>query len=143
MVTTPSWHLGEFMEQVFAQVNHGRWIVICPRCQSLGIISAAEVATDETMFVCPEEYPATHANMLIPHPRQKGAFLSAPDKETRKQARQTAIDIGDAYEIVFPAEKTEIERLLRYRPRAARNWYPGVSVEELKTENERMGVHHA
>ncbi len=130
------------MEKVFAQVNHSRWVAICPFCQAMGIVSAVEVAAGDAVFVCPEEYPGTQANMLIPHARRKGAFVSVPDDDTRTQARQTAIAAEKAYEIVYPAEKAEIERVLRYRPRAARNWYPGVSLEELKAENERMGVTH-
>lgn len=128
------------MEQVFAQFNYGRWIVICPRCLALGITSAVEIKPGETIFVCPEEFPGTQATMLISHPQRRGAFRSVPDEDGRAQTRQAAIASGTVYEIAFPSEKSNIERTLRFRPRHAQNWIPGVSIDELRQENDRNGV---
>ncbi len=132
------------MEQVFAHFNHGRWIAICPRCQAMGIVSAAEVRkTEDRIFVCPEEFPGTQAKMLIAHPQRKGAFLSVPDDDARTQARNIAIDAGNSYIVICPPERPEIERILRFRPRYAQNWSPGTTMAELRDENIRNGVKNA
>lgn len=125
------------MEKVYAQLNHARWIVICPNCTQMGIISASEVKPGD-VFICVEEHPDLMKNMLVPHPRTQGAFNSVPDDYAREEARQSALEAGECFEVVFPAEKPTIEAVLRERPVSARNWFPGVTVDELRVENEAM-----
>lgn len=130
------------MEKIDVIYNSGRWIAICPRClQADGVVAASEVR-DGDVFVCPRENDGLAAMMLMPHPTKAGAFRSLPDLDARQSARDKAINAGNGYELVFPVEKAEIERILRYRPIAARNWRPGVSLTELQDENKRRGVKH-
>lgn len=127
------------MKTVFAEFNHGRWIAICPACREQGVISALQVEPND-VFVCPTEYPDTLAETFIPNPRVQGAFNSVPDIALRDQARRSAIEAGNGYEVVFPPEKKEIERVLRFRPVFGRNWWVGVTLEDLRTENQRGGL---
>lgn len=130
------------MEQVYAEYNSARWIAICPTCLVQGIQAAMEVKPGD-VFICPEEHPNIMAITLVPNPRLPGAFNSVADTALRTEARQAAIGAGEAYEVIFPAEKAEIERVLRVRPRAARNWWTGVPLSDLIAENIERGVAHA
>ena len=130
------------MEQVYAEYNSARWIAICPGCLAQGIQAAMEVKPGD-VFICPEEHPNIMAITLVPNPRMPGAFNSVADTALRTEARQAAIGAGEAYEVIFPAEKAEIERVLRVRPRAARNWWAGVPLSDLIAENIERGVAHA
>jgi hypothetical protein len=130
------------MEKVYAEFNHARWIVRCPACAAQGVISAMVVVPGD-VFICPEEYPDILATAFAPHPSMPGKFSSVTDDAMRQTARQTAIEAGMAYEIIFPAEKEQIERELRMRPRRARNWFPGVTLAEMQIENEAQGVINA
>lgn len=120
------------MEQIYAHFNHGRWIAFCPKCNT------ASVVTPNSPMVCAGEYPNLLAKTLVPNPHMAGAFNSVPDEFLRREARQAALDAGEAYEVIFPAEKAEIEKILRARPVHGRNWFPGVSLSELIEENARV-----
>lgn len=74
---------------MFAELNHGRWIVRCPKCPN------AELASER--FRCSE--------------------------------------CGAAGRVVWPEDRTEIERLTLVRPTVNRNWSPGESVALLAAEN--------
>lgn len=130
------------MKQVYAEMNHARWIAICPSCAAQGITAAMEVTVGEP-FICPEEHPDILATAFSPNPRMAGTFISVPDTVLREQARQAAIAAGEAYEVIFPREKKQIETLLRSRPRGARNWFQGVTLDEMTAENQARGVQHA
>ncbi len=130
------------MKQGYAEYNHGRWIFICPACQEVGILSAMEVHPGEPV-ICAEEHPDILAKTLVPNPRVHGAFNSVPDEPLREEARRKAIEAGDAYEVIFPRDHEKIEQVLRLRPVAARNWWPGVKLQDLKRENVERGVAHA
>lgn len=126
------------MEKILAEMNHGRWIAICPKCLSEeGIISAMEVKKGD-VFICSEEYPNIMATALVPNPRIKGAFNSVPDSVLREETKNQVIADGNAYQVEFPLDAVEIETVLRARPRHARNWSKETTIEELKSENERM-----
>lgn len=120
------------MKQVHAHYNHARWIAFCPECNT------ASLVTPGVPLVCPGEYPGLLAKTLVPNPHRQGAFNAVADDYVREQARRSALSAGDAYEVIFPAEKDTIERVLRERPRHGRNWFPGVTVAELVEENERL-----
>ena len=130
------------MDKIPAHMNHGRWIAFCPACAASGVTVALMVKPGN-IFVCPEEYPDTLAKTLVPNPRVKGAFNSVPDEGLREEARERAIRDGVAYEIAFPANIKEIEKILRARPASARNWDPGTTIDELKQGNIDHGVAHA
>jgi hypothetical protein len=137
----PSLPLDKTMKKVFAEFNHGRWVAICPKCLAKeGIQSAMDVKPGD-IFVCPEEYPDITATALISHPRIKGAFTSVSDEFLREETRRQAIADGNSYQIEFPKDAQEIVKELRKRPRHARNWSPGTTVAELKSENERILKH--
>jgi hypothetical protein len=130
------------MEQVYAEYNYARWIVKCPKCLLEGIQSAMEVKPGD-IFVCPEEHPNILATALVPNPRINGAFNSVADLVLRAETRQAAIAAGEAYEVIFPEEKAEIERILRVRTRDGRNWWQGVPLTDLIAENIERGVPNA
>ena len=129
------------MKKIKAHYNWARWIVFCPDCALEGKTMAAEV-TDDNVFVCPEEYPDILAKTLLPNPRMAGAFNSVPDIILREETKEKAIAEGNAYQVEMPAKKikTEIERILRARPREGRNWQPGVPLEDMIEENKERGV---
>lgn len=127
------------MEKIYAQYNWARWIVICPVCAEDGGKVAVEVKPGD-VFACPEEYPDLLAKTLVPNPRVKGALNSVPDIQLREDAMKQAEADGNVYQVVFPQDKAEIERVLRVRPRAGRNWWQGVPMRELIDENKERGV---
>lgn len=130
------------MQKIYALYNHGRWIAICPACTAIGLIAASIVRPGE-FFVCAEEYPDITATMLIPNPNQSGTFIAAPNQVLREQTKQQAIEASNVYEVIFPDQKKEIERVLRYRPVPSRNWEPGTTMDELTAENTAHGVEDA
>lgn len=125
--------------KIFAEMNHGRWIAICPVCrEGLRIVAMGVKLGD--LFVCPEEYPNIMAMTLVPNLRMKGAFNSVPDMVLREEERKRAAADGNAHELIFPDNKGEIESLLRMRPVTARNWWPEISADDLRRENIEQGV---
>jgi hypothetical protein len=127
------------MKKVYAEFNHARWIARCPTCEAQGITAAMTVVPGE-VFICPEENPDILATTFAPNPNMPRTFNSVPDTVAREKARQAAIQMDAAYEVIFPVEKAQIERMLRMRPRGARNWFPGVTLTELQIENQVQGV---
>lgn len=128
-------------ETIYAEFNHGRWVAICPNCLREGMQVASVVKIGD-VFICPNDYPNLLATTLVPNPRVAGAFNPVPDQPLREETHQAALLAGEYYEVVFPAEKSEIERVLRVRPVHARNWFVGVTLAELQDENERT-INHA
>lgn len=122
------------MQKVEAFYNHGRWVAGCPKCAKEGRLVASEINPGD-IFVCPEEYPNLLAVTFIPNPRVKGAFNPVPDKALRKETFEAAVKEGDGYEVIFPREWKEIEALLSARPKAARNWFPSVTIADIEAEN--------
>lgn len=126
--------------KIFAEFNHGRWVTVCPVCLQEGLQVASLIKAGD-VFICPNDYPNLLATTLMPNPRVPGAFNPIPDEPLRNETHQTALAAGDWYEVIFPAEKAEIEHTLRMRPVHARNWFTGVTLAELQDENERMITH--
>lgn len=129
------------METINAQMNYGKWIAICPRCAAQGLTAAMEILPG-ALFVCPEENPDLLATTLIPNPRMQGAFISVPDLLLREETHRAAVAAGSAFEVVFPPEKEEIERLLRRRSLPNRNWIDG-TLDELRRGNAEQGLSYA
>lgn len=128
------------MKTINAILNHGRWVALCPSCAANGVTSAALVSEKDALFICAEEYPDILATMNTPHPRRKRAFITVADEETRKEARQTALEAGAAYEVIFPADKKTIDAALFKRPISARNWEPSHTLDDLLRENAERGL---
>lgn len=142
MAITPSLHLDDLMDIIFAVINHNRWIAICPKCQAIGSLQALDVKPGD-LFICPGEYPNILAKTFVPNARMKGAFNSVPDDVLREETRQLAIAQGNAYQVEFPSNAKQIIEALRARPVHARNWEPGTTVKELRSENVRNGALNA
>lgn len=123
------------METTDAFYNHGRWVAGCPKCAEEGRLVALQVKPGD-LFVCPEEHPNLLAVTFIPNLRVKGAFNPIPDEALRKETFEQAVERGEGYEVIFPREWTSIEAALAGRPRAARNWFPGITIESIRAENE-------
>ena len=102
--------LSHVQNKLWAEVNHGRWIVTCPsRCGGAIIVSS-----HQPLFLCPDCGSSENG--------------------------------GKWYNVIFPANKEAIEKLLLKRPafnpmRAAnRNWKPDESVSDLEWENQERGI---
>jgi hypothetical protein len=114
-----------------AYLNHGRWIIHCPRCDT------ALPAKEEGM-VCPICWPGVNAKALQPIPG--GLFRPVADAELINQVKAKAKAKGELYAPVFPAEKEEIEKIVRMRPKVYHvNWTPGETVEQLRQQNIERG----
>lgn len=92
------------------------------------------------LFVCYQCYPGVLATDIVPKPGAPGKYMQAPDFMTRASARRQAEADGQAYEVIFPDSRAEIEAVLRSRPSKYMNWRPGETVELLIAENEMLGV---
>lgn len=116
-------------KQVYAYLNHGRWLAACP-IHEFG--NKLEVKPGE-MFISPCCYPDIIAVIRM----KDGSFR--PDNGRRKTARLLAEKAGDVYEVVFPSEFNEIQETVKDRPKHNRNWTPGESPKFLRKENREHG----
>lgn len=118
------------MKQVYAYINHARWLVCCPIHTGGGKLEV-DPAKDKT-FICPVCHPGILASFTgVRH----GRIASQPDTSARRTARLQAEKTGDIYEIVYPENRDEILAQLQHRPLDAMNWKPGEAVELLTAEN--------
>lgn len=131
------------MEKVHARYNWASgWVAECPHCnqgeydgrQSRRV---AEQVEPGRPMVCGKCYPGIRAQKLIEYQRH---MVIVDDTERQNKAFQQALAAGRAYEVVFPKEKGEIMALLHLRPRRAMNWWPGITLRELRRENKEHGV---
>lgn len=127
------------MEKIYARFNWSPgWIADCPNCNKEPYDGTqrgrvAEIAKPGQPFVCSREYPDIHATMPMLY---EGKTIFVPDEAKRKKAFERAQADGRVYEVVFPDDAKKIMRALQRRPRRAMNWWPGVTLEELKAENK-------
>jgi len=123
--------------KLIARVNHGRWLVTCPKCGS-----RLTVAPSDKSVVCAVCHPGLRAEVFAPHPKKAGLFVQVPDFDARQEARAQAKKAGEEYEILFQEKPAEVEKLLRGRPMANRNWLPeqGETLNDLKRENKEHKV---
>jgi len=94
------------MPDVYAEVNHGRWLVRCPYCLGAELV-----------------YP--------PEPGRRRAEKTFFCRSCKNQSNG-----GRPLPVTWPEEMNEIENILAGRPNAAnRNWRPGESLALLHAEN--------
>lgn len=118
-------------KRLFARMDHGRWIVDCPNgCNT------AEYAADTFVCSCCNPDVMAFAYRL----REDGLYDRVPDPAVRAEARLQAAAIGQIFEVEFPEDKQEIEKILRKRPIQNMNWSPGETLEQLRKENIQHGL---
>ena len=122
------------MEKVQAYLNHGRWLVDCPKHGRNGTL---EVQVTDTEYIAPCRYPGTIAQFtgMVKNRVQNVADISA-----RATARARARKDGEVYEIVFPENMNEIMDALRGQPVTMQNWVPGDSIEFLLSDEPKSEV---
>lgn len=117
--------------EVSAFMNHGRWIILCPRCHT-----ALEAI--EGSVVCGVCFPKIRAQAL--ELIDGGLLRSVPDSVLVAGATKQAEERGEKYAIKFPAERSQIEAVLRQRANVANiNWHPGETVADLIEQNKAHG----
>lgn len=114
-------------KKITAYMNNGRWLMNCLKC-------GTPLPAWESGVVCPRCYPGMLARAFQPLPG--GLLRPVADIEIVEQTRKKANGNGEEYAPSFPAEKTEIEKILRLRPAAKNmNWLPSESLADLRKQN--------
>lgn len=117
--------------EVIPFMNHGRWVFSCPRCRTFLEASADQV-------ICGVCHPGIRAKAL--KPVSGGAFRPVPDEELIAEARKEAEERGEHYVMQFPAERAQIESIVRLRKRLQDvNWHPGESIQDLIEQSRAHG----
>lgn len=117
--------------EITAYMNNGRWILDCPVCSTPLPCRPAGV-------VCPRCYP----NMLAKAYRRlpNGDLRPVVDQELVAKAQADARKADAIYHGVFPAEREQIERILRLRPAPKHmNWISTETLEDLRAQNLEHG----
>ena len=122
------------MEKVQAYLNHGRWLVDCPKHGRNGTL---EVQTTDTEYIAPCCYPGTIAQFTG---MVKNRIQNVPDISARATARSRACADGEVYEITFPENKDAIMDALRGQPVTKQNWVPGDSIDFLLFDEPKSEV---
>lgn len=120
------------MKTVKAYINHGRWLVDCPKH---GIDGAMEVTEKDTVYICPCCYPkiiASFTGMV------KNKLQHVPDISARATARKMAKEADEIYMITFPEKLADIKTIMDARPIHNRNWTTE-TIAALKKENKAHG----
>lgn len=121
------------MKNVHPYINHGRWIVDCPKHGKAG---AVEVTEKDTEYIAPCCYP----QIIAAFPALKyGQIKNIPDRSARATARMMAEQAGEVYTIVFPKTSASILEVMNRRPVHNRHW-TGETLKELREENKAHGV---
>jgi hypothetical protein len=121
------------MKTVKAYMNHGRWLVDCPKHGTAG---AMEVTERDTEYIAPCCYPkiiATFTGVV------KGSLKHVPDVSARATARNMAKQADEIYMIVFPEKLAELKAIMDARPLNNRHW-TNETIAALKKENKAHGV---
>lgn len=114
-----------------AYMNHGHWVIHCPK-------DGTALPAWDTGVICPRCYPGMLAKALKQLPN--GLFRPVADLEMIEKARATARKLNEEYFPQYPAEKAEIEQILRLRPAPQNmNWYPGETLDILRLQNIEHG----
>jgi len=118
-------------KQINAFMNHGRWIFYCPRC-------GVGLPANEDGVVCPSDWPGINAMAF--QQIENGLLRPVHDMAKINETRMQAEERGELYFPVFPAQRSEIEEILRMRPSAANmNWIPEETLEILRDQNVAHG----
>lgn len=113
-----------------AYMNHGRWLIHCPRC-------ASALPAEEQGIVCPVCWPGIRAKAFTQLPN--GLLRPVADREIVEATRAKADAQGEVWKPVWPADKAEIEDILRRRKIQHMNWEPGETLEFLLAESVEHG----
>lgn len=126
--------------KVEAYLNHGRWVVDCPKCGKLGATLAEPKPSESPYSVINGEYicPNCYPGMVAIRKRTVTGVIFNEDLRTVARAR--ACQNNEIYEVVFPNDKKEIEKIVSVRRLDYQNWEPGETVKFLKEENELIGA---
>ncbi len=129
-----------------AFMEHGHWKMFCPVCKNRIFI---DLVTDTA--VCSYCYPSMNAMAF--KPIEGGLLEQVPHVRLREKTRKQAEQDGCLYSAEYPAERVQIEAVMRERPTAQNmNWYyeghpymlangmEKQTVEDLIAENEGNGV---
>lgn len=117
--------------ELLAFMNHGRWIVVCPRCHTA-------LEANERGVICGICYPDIRAKAL--QPIDGGLFRTVADPVLTAEARKQAEMAGEAYVVVYPPDRFKGEAVLRKRPSIANmNWTTDESVADLIAQNIEHG----
>ena len=116
------------MQKTIAYMNHGRWLHNCLECDT-------PLPADKD--ICPICFPDIQST-LLQHVRGK-LYRPVPDVEKRGQVRSQAASNNKLYKPDYPAQREQIERVLRERKRENMNWEPGETLEMLIADNIRHG----
>lgn len=122
------------MEKVQAYLNHGRWLVDCPKHGRNGTL---EVQVTDTEYIAPCCYPGVIAQFTG---MVKNRVQSVPDISARATAHARARTDGEVYEIAFPENMNEIMDALRGQPVTMQNWVSGDSIEFLLSDEPKSEV---
>lgn len=118
-------------KEIFAYMNHGRWIVNCPRC-------GTALEASERGVICGICYPNIRAKAM--KPIEGGLFRPVPDPEMIAEARGQAEAAGESYVVVYPPDRAQGEAVLRMRKSIGHmNWDIGEALEALIAENREHG----
>lgn len=122
--------------EVLAYMNHGRWIVDCPKCGKNGATLAEQdkfispYSCENGEFICPNCY----TGMVV----RDGTTITGQVKfniTARMAAQARAKRNGEIYKVVFPKDKKKIEAVVKLRRLDNQNWMPGETLEDLRQEN--------
>jgi len=126
--------------EVEAYLNHGRWVVDCPKCGKQGSTLAEPKPIESPYsaingeYICPNCYPGM---VVITRRTTTGVIFN---ETSRAIARARAKANNEIYEVVFPANRKEIETVVCLRRLDYQNWEPGETISFLKNENKQIGV---
>lgn len=143
--------------EVYAYMNHGRWLADCPKC-----MNASRVKPGRKKFICLACHPKIIATAYVEARSHSGPgagrriLRPVADHDLRADAMRDAQDAGEAYNLIFPREVKEIERILiPVRDVRGKCWYPdrdeiralhptasafGQSLADLREEVSRYGI---
>lgn len=116
------------MKNIKPVYNHGRWIVLCPKHKQSGAMPAG----DE--YICPACFPGIVAQMVVV---RGGKIQRIPDRSAQRTARILATEKNKVFSVVFPKDKSAIEKELSKLPEDKRNW-DGEKMTELKAHVKHM-----
>lgn len=129
-----------------AFIEQGNWKITCPMCKNRIFV---DLVTDTA--VCTYCYPSMNA--MAYKPIEGGLLEQVPHPRLREKTRKQAEEEGCLYSAEYPAEKAQIEAVLRARPAARNmNWYHEAhplllakgmdreTVDDLIAENTANGV---
>lgn len=121
------------MKTVNAYMNHGRWLVDCPKH---GVDGAMEVKETDKEYIAPCCYSGIIASLPV---IKNNRFMFTPDLSARATAKRLAKQADEIYTIMFPDKLAEIKAIMDKRPIHNRHW-TNETIAALKKENKAHGV---